>query len=184
MVPRDPGLHLSLGCLQDPTRKMRSERQGASLLSSARRPGPEVLRSPSPHVLPGPLPALRWNLADLSLLEGPSDQGIRQPQEHRGHQGGPNLPGTEIAKGGMPQQDPSPGPAQNTLLLAPPRGWSISSPSDLVDQPAQGVPGPQLQHHPCQERGHVSLRGLRTMTPAGTFYSPHTLLPLSPGAPF
>lgn len=65
-------------------------------------PESEVLKSQSPHMLlSARLPALHWGLADPSLLEGLSDQGIRQHQEHRGDQGDPHLPGTEIAKGGI-----------------------------------------------------------------------------------
>lgn len=65
-------------------------------------PNSEVLKSPSPcMLLPARLPALHWGLADPSLHEGLSDRGIRQHQEHQGAQGGPHLPGTEIAKGGM-----------------------------------------------------------------------------------
>lgn len=79
----------------------------------------EVLTSPSPYMLlPAPLPALRWRLADPSLLEGLADQGTQRYQEHRGDQGGPSLPGTEITEGGVVPA----GPLPRTSLRMPSSG--------------------------------------------------------------
>lgn len=121
VAPRDLGLPLSLGDLPDPTGIMKQKRErdlgdlpclGPSKTGALEAgPGPsslyplpdsEVLKSPSPRMLlPACLPARRRDLADPSLHEGLSDRGIRRHQEHREAQGGPHLPGTEIAKGGM-----------------------------------------------------------------------------------
>lgn len=67
-----------------------------------------IHRSPSPMLLPVLLPALRWDLAGPSLLEGLVDQGTRQYQEHRRGQGDPSLPGIERAKGGEVLAGPLP----------------------------------------------------------------------------
>lgn len=57
------------------------------------------------------LPAPRQALADPSLLEVLSDQGIQRHQEHRGHQGSPSPPETdEKEEGSQKDAFPSPGP--------------------------------------------------------------------------